>query len=117
MITSPGPTLSLTEISDTFQHKPSALFHQHQTRGSQCHSKLHTCAQIKISPLTLPEQTQLILEVSFQSPWLALTASSPEPDRGGQEEVYYVEAGRWGKKSEDSPESHTGYFLQTVEDW
>lgn len=50
MIPSLEPILSLPEIAGTFQHKPTALFHQNQTRGSRCCSKLHTCAQIKISP-------------------------------------------------------------------
>lgn len=58
-----------------------ALSVSSETRGSQCHSKLHTCAQIKISPFILPvHQIQLTLEVSFQSPLLALTVTSPEPE-------------------------------------
>lgn len=61
-------------------------FHQNQTRGSQCHSKLHTCTQIKVSPLTFPvHQTQLTLEVSFQRQSIGTgrTFTKRQQERGG----------------------------------
>lgn len=81
------PVLSLQkETAASFHHKPTALRFISIKPGSQCHPSVHTWAQIKISPLTSCAQTQLSLEVSFQSPLPVLMAAL-QSSRGAGESL------------------------------
>lgn len=80
--------------------------HQHQTRGSQCHSKRHTCAQIKISPLTLLCTDTSKTGSVLPKPSTVLYGSPPELE-GNREKVYQVEEGS-GRNM-----CHTGHLQQT----
>lgn len=89
MITSPELILSLPEIADTSAQTQHSQFHWNQTRGSQCHSKLHTCAQIKISPLNTTNPVSALPKPSTGSySWLCRASWR------GTGRVYQVEAGR-----------------------
>lgn len=70
-ITSPEPIIPFLKFQDHFSTHPSLKASSESNRGSQCHSTLHTCAQIEISPLTLPvHQTQPRVKVSKALSWL-----------------------------------------------
>lgn len=95
--------------------QPPPQFHQHQTSEGQYHSKPHTCAQIKISPLTFPvHQTQLTLEASFQSPLPALTARATDPVRGEQKESLLSRGRKVGGKEWTPPLGSYRHLLKTV---
>lgn len=64
-------------------------------QGSQCHSKRHTCAQIKVSPLTSCAQTQL----SLKCPSKALYRFLRQPSRAWGEQGESLSSG--GRKREE----------------